>query len=45
MDMLEKRNLIAHIYNEERFKLALRKIKDEYHAALAQVFEYLGDKL
>lgn len=45
MDMLEKRNLMAHTYNEERFKLALSKIKDEYHTALAQVHDYLGDKL
>ncbi|HHU31500.1 MAG: nucleotidyltransferase substrate binding protein [Zhaonellaceae bacterium] len=44
MDMLEKRNLLAHTYNEERFKYAVRKIKDEYYEALAQVHRCLGEK-
>ncbi|MGI6413307.1 MAG: nucleotidyltransferase substrate binding protein [Syntrophomonadaceae bacterium] len=44
MDMLEKRNLLAHTYNEERFQYALRKIKEEYYEALAQVHYYLGEK-
>jgi len=45
MDMLEKRNLLAHTYNEERFQLAVRKIKDEYYDAITQVFMFLGEKL
>ncbi|HHW55140.1 MAG: nucleotidyltransferase substrate binding protein [bacterium] len=45
MDMLEKRNLLAHTYNEERFNLALKKIKEEYFAAITQVHEYLGEKI
>ncbi len=44
MDMLEKRNLLAHTYNEERFNFAVMKIKDEYYAALAQVYGLLGSK-
>ncbi|KAB3529685.1 nucleotidyltransferase substrate binding protein [Alkaliphilus serpentinus] len=45
MDMLEKRNLLAHTYNEERFNLAMKKIKDEYYTAIKQVFCDLGDKI
>ncbi|SHK34219.1 nucleotidyltransferase substrate binding protein, HI0074 family [Anaerobranca californiensis DSM 14826] len=45
MDMLEKRNLLAHTYNEERFNLALEKIKNEYYGGLLQVYKYLGEKL
>lgn len=45
MDMLEKRNLMAHTYNESRFNLAIKKIKDEYHIAITQVYKDLGDKI
>ena len=44
MDMLEKRNIMAHTYDENRFNLAVRKIKDEYYDAITQVFNDLGDK-
>ncbi|MBS3937170.1 MAG: nucleotidyltransferase substrate binding protein [Peptococcaceae bacterium] len=44
MDMLEKRNLLAHTYNEERFNFAVNKIKDEYYAAIAQVHGFLEAK-
>lgn len=30
MDMLEKRNLLAHTYDEKNFEKALFKIKEEY---------------
>ena len=43
MDMLEKRNPLAHTYNEERFNLAL-KIKEEYFAAITQVHIF-GEKI
>ena len=45
MDMLEKRNLLAHTYNEERFNLAIKKVKEEYYDAISQVYRLLGDKL
>ncbi len=44
MDMLEKRNHLAHTCNEEHFNFAVNKIKDEYFAALAQVHGLLGSK-
>lgn len=45
MDMLEKRNLIAHTYNEENFKLAVETITGSYYAALQQVFADLKEQL
>lgn len=44
MDMLEKRNLMAHTYDENRFNTALNKIKDEYYKALTQVYHDLSEK-
>lgn len=44
MDMLEKRNLMAHTYNEERFKLALKKIQESYYDAITQVYHLLGER-
>lgn len=45
MDMLDKRNLLAHTYDEKRFNLALSKIKEGYYEAITQVFHLLGSKL
>lgn len=45
MDMLEKRNLLSHTYDEERFNFAVNKIKDDYYQAISQVFKLLGDRL
>lgn len=45
MDMLEKRNLLAHTYDEERFQLAIKMIKDHYYAAISQLYHELGDKI
>ena len=45
MDMLEKRNLMAHTYDESRFNLAIMKIKDDYHIAITQVYNDLGAKI
>lgn len=42
MDMLDKRNLLAHTYDEERFHFAIKKIKEEYYEAISQVHTYLG---
>lgn len=41
MDMLEKRNLIAHTYNEENFKLAVSAIVSSYYPALKQLHNHL----
>ena len=41
MDMLEKRNLIAHTYNEENFKLAVSAIVSGYYPALKQLHNHL----
>jgi nucleotidyltransferase substrate binding protein (TIGR01987 family) len=45
MDMLEKRNLLAHTYDESRFNMAIKKIDDEYYSALTQVYRDLGGKI
>lgn len=42
--MLEKRKLFAHTYDEERFQLAVMKIKDSYYSAITQVYRDLGAK-
>jgi nucleotidyltransferase substrate binding protein (TIGR01987 family) len=44
MDMLEKRNLLAHTYDEERFNFAVTKIKEDYYKAIAQVYYELRGK-
>jgi len=44
MDMLEKRNLMAHTYDEARFHFALKKIKEEYYDAISQIYLDLGAK-
>ncbi|WP_058485661.1 nucleotidyltransferase substrate binding protein [Defluviitalea phaphyphila] len=44
MDMLEKRNLMAHTYDEKRFNLAVSKIKEEYFNAISQVYNELGER-
>jgi len=45
MDMLEKRNLLAHTYDEERFLTAVKMVKDEYYNAISQVYLYLGARI
>lgn len=44
MDMLEKRNLLSHTYDEERFNFAVNMIKKDYYKAISQVYRELGDK-
>jgi len=44
MDMLEKRNLFAHTYDEVRFEFAINKIKVEYYDAISQAYSFLRDK-
>ena len=45
MDLLEKRNLLAHTYDEERFNFVTMKIKTEYYSAVAQVYNYFKVRL
>lgn len=44
MDMLEKRNVLAHTYDEERFVYAINKIHQEYYIAIKRVHDSLGEK-
>ena len=44
MDMLEKRNLLAHTYDEERFNFAVTKVKEHYYKAITQVYQEIGGK-
>lgn len=41
MDMLEKRNLVAHTYNETAANAALELIRDKYFVALKQAIDFL----
>jgi len=45
MDMLEKRNLLAHTYDEERFQLAITMIKEHYYVAISTLYHDLGAKI
>lgn len=45
MDMLQKRNLMAHTYNENLSELAYRLIVEQYYAALSQLYEKLRNEL
>ena len=45
MDMLEKRNLMSHTYNETTAALAFRLINEQYYKALKQVYTNLKKEL
>ena len=45
MDMLEKRNLMTHTYDEKLSTLAFSLIHDRYLIALKQVYETLKRKI
>lgn len=40
MDMLDKRNLMAHTYDETKADLAVQLIKSDYIPALAEAYSY-----
>ena len=40
MDMLDKRNLMAHTYDETKADLAVQLIKSDYIPALAEAYRY-----
>ena len=44
MDMLEKRNLMTHTYNETNAKLAQQLIRNKYYSTLTQLHQLLTDK-
>ncbi len=43
LEMLNKRNLMVHAYDQEKAKLAQRLIVESYYQALKQVLEKLRD--
>jgi len=45
MEMLEKRNLMAHTYNEEYFNFAVKNIKNSYFKELEQLYLYFKSSL
>ncbi len=45
MDMLEKRNLMAHTYDETKAQLAQELITTQYYEQLEQLYNWLNSKL
>ncbi len=45
MDMLEKRNVLAHTYDEERFKFAIKMIKEKYFQVISELHKLMGEKI
>lgn len=45
MDMLEKRNVLAHTYDEERFKFAIKMIKEKYFQVISELHKLIGEKI
>jgi nucleotidyltransferase substrate binding protein (TIGR01987 family) len=41
IDMLEKRNLMSHTYDDASFQIAFRSIAQDYLTAIEQVFTWL----
>jgi len=44
MDMLEKRNLLSHTYNEKNAKIAFDSVTKKYFYAVQQIVTFLGSK-
>ena len=44
IEMLEQRNVMAHVYQEQAAVSAVENIRNRYASALLQIFEYLGKK-
>lgn len=44
IDMLEKRDLMSHTYDDESFQVAFSSIAQSYLAAIDQVFAWLKQK-
>lgn len=43
LEMLEKRNLMTHIYDEETFKKAVKLIVDLFYPEIKLLFEYFNE--
>ena len=41
MDMLEKRNIMAHTYNEDTFRQAVNDIASSFYPAITNLYHYL----
>jgi len=44
LEMLEKRNLLGHTYDEENFELALKDLKDKYFEQIRIIYVFFGAK-
>jgi nucleotidyltransferase substrate binding protein (TIGR01987 family) len=44
IDMLEKRNLMSHTYDDESFQIAFSSISQSYLTAIEQVFTWLKQR-
>ncbi len=44
IDMLEKRNLLAHTYDEKNFKLALETILTSYYPELIKLYQFFKNE-
>jgi|SRR6056297_2549873 len=44
MEMLEKRNLLAHTYDERNFKEALQRINGKYYPEINALYQRLKDE-
>ena len=44
LDMLEKRNLLAHTYDEKNFKLALETILNLYYPEIDKLYRFLKNE-
>ncbi len=44
IDMLERRNLLSHTYNEEMFEAAVVDLRDQFGHALRQLARFLAER-
>jgi len=45
MDMLEKRNLLSHTFDEATVELVLKLIRGKYFSAISQVYQFFYAKI
>ncbi|MCL2739967.1 MAG: nucleotidyltransferase substrate binding protein [Oscillospiraceae bacterium] len=45
IDMLESRNTMSHLYDEEKFNEIFAKIKNEYQPVISKLCDYLREQL
>ena len=44
IDMLDKRNIMSHVYDESAFEAVYAKVVDEYCQAIRQLHDFLTEK-